>query len=139
LGDVSYEDGHGVSDATGDLWGVYGNTDELVLETHDVNSTEDVGAIRKLLTPAVKILRDTSPADPVCVHWRHVDDEFRFDVYSLVDEEQKALGLARARGEKTIRRLSDDANVEVSYTGSSEFDFSSESWGHYMRIRHHLI
>jgi len=138
-GDASYDDGHGVRDAAGDLWGVYGDTDELVIGTHDVESVADAEALLELLAPTVKTLRDTSPADPACIRWGRTDGELRFDVYSLVDGEQRALGLARARGERTIRRLSDDADVEVSYEGSGWCDFSSESWGHYMRIRHHLI
>ena len=138
-GDASREDGHEIKAVTGDLWGVYGDTDELVIGTHDVGSVADAEALLELLAPAVRPLRDTSPADPVCIRWEHMDGELRIDVYSLVDGEQKALGLARARGEKAIRRLSDDADVEVSYEGPGRFDFSSESWGHYMRIRHHLI
>ena len=138
-GDVSYDDGHVFEAVAGDLWGVYGDTDELVIGTHDVESVADAEALLELLAPAVKTLRDTFPADPACIRWRRTDGELRFDVYSLVDGEQKALSLARARGERTIRRLSDDADVEVSYEGPGRFDFSSESWGHYMRIRHHLI
>lgn len=138
-GDASREDGHEIKAVTGDLWGVYGDTDELVLGTHDVGSVADAEALLELLAPAMKTLRGTSPADPACIRWRRTDGELRFDVYSLVDGEQKAMGLARARGEKTIRRLSDNADVEVSYEGPGRFDFSSEPWGHYMRIRHHLI
>lgn len=138
-GDASYDDGHEVRDVTDDLWGVYGDTDELVLGTHDVGSVADAETLLELLTPVMKMLRDTSPADPICIRWGRTGGELRFDVYSLVDGEQKALGLARARGERTIRRLSDDTDVEVSYEGPSGFGFSSESWGHYMRIRHHLI
>jgi len=138
-GDASCEDGHEIRDATGDLWGVYGDTDELVIGTHDVGSVADTEALLELLAPAVRTLRDTSPADPICIRWERMDDELYFDVYSLVDGKQKALGLARARGEKTIRHLSDDADVEVSYEGPSGFGFSSESWGRYMRIRHHLV
>jgi len=138
-GDASCEDGHEIKAVMGDLWGVYGDTDELVIGTHDVGSVADAEALLELLAPAVRKLRDTSPADPVCIRWGRTDGELRFDVYSLVDGEQRTLGLARARGEKTIRRLSDDADVEVSYEGPGRFDFSSESWGHYMRIRHHLV
>ena len=137
--DISYDDGHEIEKTLGDLWGVYGDTDELVVGTHNVHSVADVGAILELLAPAAKVLRDTSPDDSICIHWRHAGDELCFDVYSLVKGEQEALGLARARSEKVIRRFADDADVEVSYEGSSGFDFSSESWGHYMRIRHHLI
>ena len=137
-GDASREDGHEIKAITGDLWGVYGDTDELVIGTHDVGSVADTEALLELLAPAVRTLRDTSPADPICIRWGRTDGELRFDVYSLVDGEQRALGLARVRGERAIRRLSDDADVEVSYEGSSGFGFSSESWDHYMRERHHL-
>lgn len=137
-GDASCEDEHEIKDVTGDLWGVYGDTDELVIGTHDVGSVADAEALLELLAPAVRTLRDTSPADPICIRWGRTDRELRFDVYSLVDGEQRALGLARARGERAIGRLSDDADVEVSYEGPSGFDFSSESWDHYMRERHHL-
>jgi len=139
-GDVSYDDGNVFEDVTGDLWGVYGDTDELVIGApYVVRSVADAKAVLELLVPAVRTLRDTSPVDPACICWRRTDGKLRFDVYSLVDGKQKALGLARARGERTIRRLSDDVDVEVSYEGPGRFDFSSESWGHYMRIRHHLV
>ena len=111
-GDASCEDGHEIKAVMGDLWGVYGDTDELVIGTHDVGSVADTEALLELLAPAVRTLRDTSPADPICIRWERMDDELYFDVYSLVDGKQKALGLARARGEKTIRHLSDDADVE---------------------------
>ena len=70
--------------------------------THDVRSIADAGDVLELLGPAVRTLRDTSPADPICIRWGRTDGELRFDVYSLVDGEQRALGLARVRGERAF-------------------------------------
>ena len=66
MGNASYDDWHRVIDVANGLWGVYGDTNELV--THDIRSVEDMAAILELLSPAADLLRDTSPADPVCVH-----------------------------------------------------------------------
>ena len=63
-GDASYDDGHGVRDVTDDLWGIYGDTDELRMGTHDVRSIADAGDVLELLGPAVRTLRDTSPNRP---------------------------------------------------------------------------
>ena len=62
MGNASYDDGHGVTDVTNGLWGVYGDTDELVIGTRGIRSVEDMAAILELLAPAADLLRDTAPA-----------------------------------------------------------------------------
>lgn len=82
-----------------------------------VRSIANAGDVLELLGPAVRTLRDTSPADPICIHWQYVAGELRLDVFSAVDGEEKAMGFARAKGERVIRRFADDAGVRVSYVG----------------------
>ena len=48
-GDASREDGHEIKGVAGDLWCVYGDTDELVIGTHDVGSVADAEALLELL------------------------------------------------------------------------------------------
>ena len=79
-----------------------------------VRSIANAGDVLELLGPAVRTLRDTSPADPICIHWQYVAGELRLDVFSAVDGEEKAMGFARAKGERVIRRFADDAGVRVS-------------------------
>ena len=138
-GDASYDDGHGVRDVTDDLWGVYGDTDELRMGTHDVRSIADADDVLELLGPAVRTLRDTSPADPVCIHWQYVAGELRLDVFSAVDGEERAMGLARARGERVIRRFADDAGVRVSYVGPGGpgYERARKAWCLHERMLHH--
>jgi hypothetical protein len=135
-GDAFYDDGHGIEEAVDDLWGIYGNTDELCMGAHGVSSMVDAGAVLELLTPSVRTLRDTSPADPVCIHWRHVAGELCLDVFSVVSGEGKAMGLARARGEKVVRRFADDAGVKVSYIGP-DLKLAAEAWCLHERMLHH--
>ena len=107
--------------------------------THDVRSIADAGDILELLDPAVRTLRDTSPADPVCIHWQHVAEELRLDVFSVVDGEEKAMGLARAKGERVIRRFADDAGVRVSYVGPGGLGYerARKAWCLRERMLHH--
>ena len=135
MGNASYDDGHRVIDVANGLWGVYGDTNELV--THDIRSVGDMAAVLELLAPAADLLRDTSPADPVCVHWRHARDGLRLDVFSAVEGKGRAMALARKRDEETVRHVSSDARVMVPYMGARGFDFPGDSWGHYLGARHH--
>ena len=135
MGDASYDDGRRVMDVANGLWGVYGDTNELV--THDIRSVGDMAAVLELLAPAADLLRDTSPADPVCVHWRHAGDGLRLDVFSMVEGKGRAMALARAWDEETVRHVSSDARVMVPYVGARGFDFPGDSWGHCLGARHH--
>ena len=135
MGNASYDDGRRVMDVANGLWGVYGDTNELV--THDIRSVGDMAAVLELLAPAADLLRDTSPADPVCVHWRHARDGLRLDVFSAVEGKGRAMALARKRDEETVRHVSSDARVMVPYVGARGFDFPGDSWGHYLGARHH--
>jgi len=98
---ASYDDGHRVIGRQRTASGAStGTRNELVTGTQRIRSVEDMAAVLELLAPAADLLRDTSPAAPVCVHWRHARDGLRLDVFSMVEGKGRAMALARKRDEE---------------------------------------
>jgi hypothetical protein len=136
-GDAFCDNGKSIEEAlTNDLWGVYGDTDELALGNRRVNSLKAAACVLELLVPSVWTLRDSSPLDPICIHWRYVGDELYLDVFNVVKGQQKAMGLARTRGEKIVRRFQDNAGIKVSYIGP-DLELANRAWCLHEMMLHH--